>query len=237
MSTVDLMDIAPVGEHVVVQGKELWVSGIENEGTAYLVMTFPEVRALLEKRAQEISSEQWLQSSPEVLATVMALGTTDREKFSTQREWINAIQQRSKVARKLPVHEQLKLVTLVFKYTFPEGVGPFAELVTKLATTLGVQSTTDSASPNPMAQQPQQQSTSATLPQQPETTTKHDNAEKKSPMSSVQQPLGIFSESSPSKASGTTEKEQSSKSSPGVSADLLTTASRRMTRGTLHLDS
>jgi hypothetical protein len=235
MSTVDLMDIAPVGEHVVVQGKELWVSGIENEGTAYLVMTFPEVRALLEKRAQEISSEQWLQSSPEVLATVMALGTTDREKFPTQREWIDAIQKRAKIARKLPVHEQLKLVTLVFKYTFPEGVGPFAELVTKLATTLGVQP--QPQDPTAPQQQQQQQSTSATLPQQPETTIKHDNVEKKSPASSPPPPLGIFSESVKAPLPGTTEKEQSSKSSPGVSADLLTTASRKMTRGTLHLDS
>lgn len=146
-----LQDIGPLTETLVfVRGQktiELTVYGITAEGLFYLMQKFPEIRLLMERRVNEITPERMMEMAPESIAHVIACALVDAGDMDKD-EWRAAIVEQAKLARKMNMSDQLRLITTTFKVTFSEGVGPFVE---QLAALMGV---TPATSPTVAAEEP-----------------------------------------------------------------------------------
>lgn len=146
-----LLDIGPLTETVtLVRGEkknELIVHGITAEGFFYMMQRFPEIRLMMERRANEITPERLMAMAPPTIAFVIGCGLVDPGDDTSTTEWQLFVSEQAKIARKLSVSEQLKFIMAIFKLTFSEGVSPFVD---QLAVLMGVspmasQTTTDGA--------------------------------------------------------------------------------------------
>lgn len=119
-----LLDIGDLTEEVPLgKNKSLSVSGLTADDLFFLIKTFPEIKALLERRFSQITPQSLMDSTPVALATIIACGTGEREnKTAIER------------ARRLPAPTQLRIVNAIFDLTFPEGIGPFVEEMIRLRT-------------------------------------------------------------------------------------------------------
>lgn len=117
---VGLLDIGQISESVSVRGKDVEVKGISGRGILVLLDKFPEVKELLTTQSG-VTAEDLVRITPDAVAAVIAAGcgypgNKEAEEFADQ----------------LTVGEQVELIDAIFRVTFPEGVGPFVEKLTKL---------------------------------------------------------------------------------------------------------
>lgn len=103
------------------------VYGVSVKGVAMLFERFPVFRELFTGRAVDFTPEMITKLAPDAIAAIIAAGTGtpgDRDAEAA--------------AEKLPLHLQAGMLDKIIALTMPSGVGPFVEMVARLAATLGV---------------------------------------------------------------------------------------------------
>lgn len=135
-----LIDLAPLTEEVVLgpgPKQRLTVSGLTVDDIFFLVRAFPEVKALLERRLKDITPERMMEAAPKTLATIVACATGERDNDKA----VNA-------AQRLNADATLKILGVIFKLTFPEGVGPFVRSLQGLQASFGASTSPPQAASN-----------------------------------------------------------------------------------------
>ena len=126
---VGLLDIAPAAETVTVGGQPVAVHGVSARGIAVLLGRFPELRALIAQRQQDVSADRLMVLVPDAIAAIIAAGTGLPGDAAMEA-----------AADRLPVEEQLDLLDAILRLTLPSGIGPFVERLAGLGSRLGVAS-------------------------------------------------------------------------------------------------
>lgn len=122
-----LTDIAPNSQRVMLGNDNVTVSGISVKGIAVLFGKFPALRALFTGQSVDMDADSLIKLAPDAIAAILACGTG---KPGDEAE--------EKAAENLPIVYQAALLDKIITLTLPSGVGPFVEMVTRLAGTLGV---------------------------------------------------------------------------------------------------
>lgn len=125
---VSLLDIGEVSEEVSVRGKQIVVTGISGKGLVALLSDFPEIRKLIADRGSELLTEDLIKIAPDAAAAVIAAGCgTPGDKQAVA------------IAGTLGVGEQVDLLEAIFRLTFPRGIGPFVEKLSRMTGANGVE--------------------------------------------------------------------------------------------------
>lgn len=124
---VGLLDIAPLTETVEVRGVKLTVTGITGEGLFHLFGQFPEIGKVMADRTDDLSAGDLIKLAPEAVAAAIAAGTGNPGN-----------EQAIAIAKTLSAAEQLELLEVTLRLTFPKGVGPFVETLMRLVKTADV---------------------------------------------------------------------------------------------------
>lgn len=119
-----LLDIAPLTETVEVRGQKIEVGELSGSAIVRLIARFPELRTLMTGRA--IEPGRLLEIGGDALDAVIAAacgysGDADAEK----------------AAGRLGAETQAEILEVTLRLSMPNGVGPFAERLHKLAGSLG----------------------------------------------------------------------------------------------------
>lgn len=128
-----LLDIGDLTEPVTINGKPLDVRGITPEGFFYLLAKFPSLNALFMRGRASLTMTDLQNEAPDCVAYVNALATTDRSAYETADAWKNEIEAMAAIARRLSAHHQAAIFDVALRLTFPDGVGPFMQVMDKLA--------------------------------------------------------------------------------------------------------
>lgn len=131
-----LLDIGPMTESVAIGGKTIDVFGLTPEGFFYLLEKFPLLQKLFGGGASDVTFEMMTEIAPSSSAYAISLATTPRDKYKTTAEWQGAVEAAAKVAVNLPAVYQMTLFQVALRLTFPDGIGPFMQAVTGLATSI-----------------------------------------------------------------------------------------------------
>lgn len=131
-----LLDIGPLSEDVVVNGKPVTVRGVTPEGFFYILAKFPELQAAFSKGQKSVDMPTLIGVAPRSVAFALAVATTDRNEFATPAEWQAMLEKAAVVAIQLSAHHQMALFQTALRLTFPEGVGPFMKGVETLANSI-----------------------------------------------------------------------------------------------------
>lgn len=123
---VGLLDIAPVGATVVVQGKAIDVQGVNAKGVALLLARFPALRALMSGR--DVGISDLMEMGGDIVAAIIAAGCGQPGNAEYEA-----------AAGRLSINDQADFVAEILRLTMPNGVGPFVEKVSKMGTVLGAQ--------------------------------------------------------------------------------------------------
>src|SRR5215471_9706320 len=129
-SQLSLLDIGPLTETVEIKGKTVTVYGITVDGIFHLMSKFASVRSFITKQqeASEVAVATEVDTLSELgadaVASICAAATIDREECKTFAAWKKRVETDAKVALKLPLDLQLKIIAAAMKLTFSEGVGP-----------------------------------------------------------------------------------------------------------------
>jgi hypothetical protein len=123
---VGLIDIAPVTETVVAQGKPITVHGVSAKGLAHLLARFPEMRRLM--TGQEVQADQLLAMGGDAVAAIIAAGCGYPGDNTAEI-----------IAGGLSLDVQADLLAAILRLTLPKGIGPFVEKLTALGNLLGVE--------------------------------------------------------------------------------------------------
>lgn len=118
-----LMDIAPSHRTVLVRGTDVEVTGVGVSGLTHLIGRFQGMEGLLDG-GLSVASIQAM--GPEFVAAVIAAGTGSPGDAKAEA-----------VAAKLPLHDQIGLLSAIIEETMPAGVGEFGARVVGLARSLG----------------------------------------------------------------------------------------------------
>jgi hypothetical protein len=118
---VGLLDIAELSEEVEIKGKKLEVRGISAQGIANLMSKFPDLRKLVSGKGDEVTPEQLMDLAPGAIAIAIAAACGSPGDPAAE-----------KIAGQLGVADQVKLLNVVLKLTFPGGFGPFVADLTHL---------------------------------------------------------------------------------------------------------
>ena len=117
---VGLLDIAPIGVTVDIEGQKLTVTGISAEGIAYLLQEYPaalNLRNLISSDENDAGLVTKLLSlGPGVVASVIAAGCG----YPGNQEAI-------KLASSFPITAQADVLDAIVRKTLPRGLIPFAE--------------------------------------------------------------------------------------------------------------
>lgn len=119
---VGLLDIAPVGEKVTIDGKEVECIGVSVKGLALLIMRFPELKGLLNGNLAEFTADRLFQVAPDAIAAIIAAGTGTPGDDKAE-----------KIAASLPLETQYDLLAAIGRRTMPGGAGPFVERINALS--------------------------------------------------------------------------------------------------------
>jgi hypothetical protein len=126
---VGLLDIAPIGINVDVEGQKVTVTGISAEGIAHLLQEYPAALNLRNLISSEESDAglvaKLLGLGPGVVASVIAAGCG----YPGNQEAI-------KMASGFPITAQADLLYAILRKTLPRGLVPFAERLNSIAVTL-----------------------------------------------------------------------------------------------------
>lgn len=132
-----LLDIGPLSEEVLVNGKSVTVRGVTPEGFFYVLAKFPELQAAFSRGGEKSIDMVTLQAvAPRSVAFALAVATTDRTEFDTAAAWQETVEKAAVVAVQLSAHHQMALFQTALRLTFPEGVGPFMKGVEALANSI-----------------------------------------------------------------------------------------------------
>jgi hypothetical protein len=118
----DLLDIAPAAsvESVWIDGQRISVHAVSLGAIASIVARFPEVKALVNGGGADIVSRLFVACGAAVGPIIAAgCGHLGDEKYERHAQGY------------LP-EQQLKLVAAIYRLTFPNGIGPFVEVLTGL---------------------------------------------------------------------------------------------------------
>jgi len=119
----DLLDIAPsmAVEAVKIDGKRIVVRGLAIDAMAHIAARFPNLLAVF-GAAGEINVPRLIQHFGGAVGPIIAAGCghLGDEKYEA-------------VAGRLPVENQLRLLTPIFRLTFPNGLPAFMEAIAAFA--------------------------------------------------------------------------------------------------------
>lgn len=119
-----LLDIASAPARVEVRGVKVDVFGVSAEGVAYLLTNFPEIKALFAGKEVSFDTATLATKAPRAIAAIIAAGTGNAGNADAEA-----------IAASLAVDEQAELLAKIIELTFPRGLGPFVEAVSRLAAT------------------------------------------------------------------------------------------------------
>lgn len=123
-----LLDIGALAEKVDIRGVQVAVYGISAEGFVQLLNAFPDLRRLMSGQ-EDFKAEDLMKQLPAAVASVIAAGTGhpgEADHIAT--------------AGTLAVGDQVALLALIWKLTFPKGVASFIEALERLAGDVGAAS-------------------------------------------------------------------------------------------------
>jgi hypothetical protein len=117
-----LLDIGDLTEEVEVRGVKLTVRGLTAGHVFQLFSEFPDMR-------KAFDGKTLLNLGPELLAKIIAMGLGHpRDKDIEAR------------AMSMGAGDQIVIIAAMQRLTFPDGIGPFVEQITKLMTSVSTPS-------------------------------------------------------------------------------------------------
>jgi hypothetical protein len=120
----NLLDIASLSEEITIsKGVTVTLYGITIESLLKMMSKFPEIKLLMERRASDITPQRIMEMTPKVAAYIIGVGMTDPDTDDIDK----AATTKMKIARRIGLSDQLKIINKIFEITFPDGVGPFVE--------------------------------------------------------------------------------------------------------------
>jgi hypothetical protein len=126
---VGLLDIAPIGVTVDVEGQKVTVTGISAEGIAHLLQEYPAALNLRNLISNEESDTglvaKLLSLGPGVVASVIAAGCGNPGNHEA-----------IKVAAGFPLMAQVDLLDAILRKTLSRGLIPFVERLNSIAVAL-----------------------------------------------------------------------------------------------------
>jgi hypothetical protein len=125
---VSLADLVSIKTTVTIRDKEIPITGINANKLGLLISSFPEIRKMFTGRASELTADDLFKFGPQVVATVIALGTCDELDIRDGDFWSlnkDSFAKQLKAAHDLSIGEQVALLNGIREKTFPGGIGPF----------------------------------------------------------------------------------------------------------------
>lgn len=116
-----LVDVAKIVERINIRGIDMEVPGASAQALAQLFVRFMELRKFFGGRAQDVTAERIMQLAPELIGAFIAAGfgkVGDKEEEAA--------------AQTLTAGEQVPLVVLIWKVTFPRGYQDFLEALERV---------------------------------------------------------------------------------------------------------
>ena len=117
-----LLDIGPLTEEVEIRGVKLTVHGLSAGHLFQLFNDFPDMRKLLDKKEGD-PKEIFMSLAPELIAKMIAMATGSPHDKQAEMK-----------AMALGAGDQLAIMLAMQRLSFPNGIGPFVDGVTKLMT-------------------------------------------------------------------------------------------------------
>lgn len=117
-----LLDIGPLTEEVEIRGTKLEVQGLTAGHLFQLFAEFPDMRRLLDAKKGN-PQDVMLSLAPDLIAKIIAIATGQPHNKETEAK-----------AKTMGAGDQLSILAAVQRLSFPEGIGPFVDRVTKLLT-------------------------------------------------------------------------------------------------------
>lgn len=148
---VSLLDLAPVAEKVSIRGNEIPVNGLSLTDLRDLMAAFPDAASLF---AGGVNAASLLAAAPDLVASAICLATG-----------LHGSAEERDAVKRYAAGDQVKLLNAVIRLSAPDGIGPFVELVTVLASgaeAIGDQHTKEQATTS--RQRPRGVPASATKP-------------------------------------------------------------------------
>lgn len=125
-----LLDIVNLTETVKVRGVDLEVSGVSAGDLFRLITRFPEFKEMIGGNSSGITPEKLVSLGSDVAATIIAMVTGSSGNLQAEAK-----------AKQLSAGEQVEIVSVGFKLTFPRGIGPFVDQLTSLAASISPEKT------------------------------------------------------------------------------------------------
>lgn len=117
-----LLDIGPLTEEVEIRGAKLTVEGLSAGHLFQLFNDFPDMKKLLGNKDGD-PKEVFLSLAPELIAKIIATVTGSQHDPQAEMK-----------AMSLGAGDQLTILLAMQRLSFPSGIGPFVDGVTKLMT-------------------------------------------------------------------------------------------------------
>lgn len=117
-----LLDIGPLTEEVEIRGTKLTVHGLSAGHLFQLFNDFPDMRKMLDSK-QGNPQEVFMSLAPELIAKIIAMATGSPHDAKAEM-----------AAMGLGAGDQLTILLAMQRLSFPNGIGPFVDGVTKLMT-------------------------------------------------------------------------------------------------------
>jgi len=115
-----LLDIGPLTEEVEIRGTKLTIQGLTAGHLFQLFSEFPDMRKLLDAKSGN-PQEVLLSLAPDLIAKIIAMATGSPHDKAAEAK-----------AKTMGASDQLTIISAVQQLSFPEGIGPFVDRVTRL---------------------------------------------------------------------------------------------------------
>lgn len=121
---ITLLDIGDLTEEVEVAKIKITMRGLSAQDVLDFLIRFPALRVLFDKSTEKdkkkLTPDMLMAQAPQAIYEAIAMSTgVPKEKLKEGAEKV----------KNLAIGDQLKIVAKFFELTFPDGVGPFAELM------------------------------------------------------------------------------------------------------------
>ena len=114
-----LLDLGPLVEEVEIRGVKLTVRGLTAASLFKLFSEFPNMQEALAQMGT--SSSVMLELAPDLFAKVIAIATGSPDDAAIIAK-----------AKELGAADQMAILSVVQKLSFPQGFGPFVDQITRL---------------------------------------------------------------------------------------------------------
>lgn len=126
---VGLRDISDRRKTVELGDMKMLVRGVSAQGISVLIDRFPEIRAAMGNRTGDLKGEDVLKMVPSVIGAIIVFGLAEDDGSERKFASVEARLEEEGHAANLPLGFQAELVKAIFDLTFPNGAGPFVELL------------------------------------------------------------------------------------------------------------